>query len=159
RLARTLYFWTKRFLALCFPSVEIRYVVHHTDAYEVSGDQFFAVQEDGGTRCSAAYAKVLELVRAWPGGSNVYVLHVTDGDNQPGDNERALELAEQLAAECQLFGYVEINPVRPPSALLKQLGKNAGSVSRCFQVRSARDIYPALCHLFSEGSKRTGAAG
>ncbi|MCL6636913.1 MAG: DUF444 family protein [Alicyclobacillus sp.] len=159
RLARTLFFWTKRFLVLCYPHVEIRYVVHHTDAYEVSADQFFAVQEDGGTRCSAAYAQVLELVRSWPGGSNVYVLHVTDGDNQPGDMDRAVELARQLADVSNLFGYVEINPVRPPSELLTRLTNSMNSSSRSYQVRSARDVYPALCRLFSDSKERTGAVG
>ena len=41
---------------------------------------------------------------------NVYVLHVSDGDNFSADNHRTLELIQSLARICSLVGYLEVDP-------------------------------------------------
>ena len=43
---------------------------------------------------------------------NVYVLHVSDGDNFAADNQRALELIRRLTELCSLVGYLEVDPGR-----------------------------------------------
>jgi uncharacterized sporulation protein YeaH/YhbH (DUF444 family) len=42
---------------------------------------------------------------------NVYVLHVSDGDNFAADNQRTLELIRRLTQVSSLVGYLEVDPI------------------------------------------------
>jgi uncharacterized protein len=42
--------------------VEIVFIAHHTEAKEVEGEEFFTRGESGGTICSSAYVKALEII-------------------------------------------------------------------------------------------------
>ena len=71
---------------------------------------FFALSNDGGTRCSSAYKVALEHVwehhqaKSW----NVYVFHFSDGDNLPHDNAVCKTLVQELLGLCNMVGYGQI---------------------------------------------------
>ncbi|MCB0324562.1 MAG: sporulation protein YhbH [Bdellovibrionales bacterium] len=111
-LARSFYFLLYQFIRLKYQEVELVFIAHHTEAKEVSEQEFFHKVESGGTYISSGYNKALEVIeeRYHPSLWNVYAFHCSDGDNFYSDNERALQAANELCDVCNLFGYGEIKP-------------------------------------------------
>ncbi len=112
-LARCFFFLLYQFIRSKYRNVEIVFVAHHTEAREVTEEEFFHKGESGGTIISSAYAKALEIIaeRYHPSLWNVYAFHCSDGDNFDSDNTHALREAKALTDVCNLFGYGEIKPM------------------------------------------------
>jgi hypothetical protein len=112
-LARSFFFLLFQFICTKYRNVEIVFVAHHTEAREVTENEFFHKGESGGTFISSAYTKALEIIqdRYHPSLWNVYAFHCSDGDNFDSDNKQALKTAGDLAELCNLFGYGEIKPL------------------------------------------------
>jgi len=112
-LARSFFFLLYQFISTRYRNVEIVFIAHHTEAREVTEEEFFHKGESGGTFISSGYLKALEIIaeRYHPSLWNVYAFHCSDGDNFDSDNPPALKAAEQLAELCNLFGYGEIKPL------------------------------------------------
>src|SRR4029079_9012342 len=96
-----------------FRGVGIVFISHHTEAREVTEEEFFHKGESGGTFISSGYNKALEIIeeRYHPAPWNVAVFHCSDGDNFESDNEAALKAAQELTRTANLFGYGEIKPL------------------------------------------------
>lgn len=111
-LARSFYFLLYQFVRMKYQQVELVFIAHHTEAKEVSENEFFHKVESGGTYISSGYLKALEVIesRYHPSLWNIYAFHCSDGDNFYSDNDRALQSAQQLCDVCNLFGYGEIKP-------------------------------------------------
>lgn len=111
-LARSFYFLLYQFVRQKYQNVEVVFIAHHTEAKEVTEEEFFHKVESGGTYISSGYKKALQIIedRYHPTNWNIYAFHCSDGDNFYSDNERALEAARELCAVCNLFGYGEIKP-------------------------------------------------
>ena len=112
-VTRSFYFWMVRFLRSRYSNVEIVFIAHHTEAREVSEEEFFHKGESGGTFISSGYQKALDIIaeRYHPSLWNVYAFHCSDGDNFDSDNPAALRAAQELTEVCNLFGYGEIKPL------------------------------------------------
>src|SRR5579885_281175 len=112
-LARSFFFLLYQFISTRYRNVEIVFIAHHTEASEVTEEEFFHKGESGGTFISSGYLKALEIIqeRYHPSLWNVYAFHCSDGDNFDSDNPAALKAAEELATICNLFGYGEIKPL------------------------------------------------
>jgi sporulation protein YhbH len=159
-IARSFYFWMVRFLRTKYDHVEIVFISHHTEAREVTEEQFFTQGESGGTVVSSAYRLALDIIREryptrdW----NVYPFHFSDGDNYYSDNDEAVRLADELATTCNLFGYGEIGEEggasyrRSSGALLSIFGDRLREKDRFVGVRidDKQDVYPALKQFFSK---------
>ena len=111
-LARSFYFLLYQFVKQKYQNVEVVFIAHHTDAKEVTEEEFFHKVESGGTYISSGYKKAVDIIndRYHPSLWNIYAFHCSDGDNFYSDNERALQSAEELCGLCNLFGYGEIKP-------------------------------------------------
>lgn len=161
-IARSFYFWMVRFLRTKYDNVEIVFISHHTEAKEVSEEQFFTQGESGGTVVSSAYKLALDIIekrfptKDW----NVYPFHFSDGDNYYSDNEEAVKLADQLITTCNLFGYGEIGEEgmstyrRSSGALLSIFKEHLKNQQRFIGVRidGKEDVYPALKEFFGKRS-------
>ncbi len=112
-LARSFFFLLYQFIVTKYRNVEIVFIGHHTEASEVSEEDFFHKGESGGTFISSGYSKALEIIaeRYHPSLWNLYAFHCSDGDNFDSDNPAALRAASELAEVCNLFGYGEIKPL------------------------------------------------
>lgn len=112
-LARSFFFLLYQFVRTKYQRVEIVFVAHHTEAREVTEEEFFHKGESGGTMISSAYRKTLELIgsRYNPELWNVYAFHCSDGDNFDSDNKEATRLLLELTKVCNLVGYGEIKPL------------------------------------------------
>src|SRR6202040_3517240 len=61
-LARSFFFLLYQFISTRYRNVEIVFVAHHTEALEVTEDEFFHKGEAGGTFISSGYQKALEII-------------------------------------------------------------------------------------------------
>lgn len=157
-IARSFYFWMVRFLRTKYDNVDIVFISHHTEAREVTEEQFFTQGESGGTVVSSAYRLALDIIkeRYNPHDWNVYPFHFSDGDNYYSDNEEAVRLADELIETCNLFGYGEIGEEgaagyrRSSGALLSIFNDRLKNKDRFIGVRidEKEDVYPALRQFF-----------
>ncbi len=90
-ISRSFYFWMVRFLRTKYNNVQIVFITHHTEAKEVTEEEFFNKGESGGTRVSSAYELALQIIneRYNPEDWNIYPFHFSDGDNCPGTTTAA----------------------------------------------------------------------
>ncbi len=113
-LARSFFFLLYHFVRTRYQNVDIVFVAHHSQAREVTEEEFFHKGESGGTLISSGYRKALEIIQDRYHASlwNIYAFHCSDGDNFASDNADALKAAAELCEVCNLFGYGEIKPFR-----------------------------------------------
>jgi uncharacterized protein len=162
-IARSFYFWMVRFLRTKYNNVHIVFISHHTEAKEVSEDEFFHRGESGGTQVSSAYELALQIIkeRFNPTDWNIYPFHFSDGDNLPWDNDRCVELVEQLMQLCNIFGYGEIREghYRSPSTLMSAFNKLQDNKKfMAVTISDKREVYPALRKFFSTRGDAVPAA-
>ncbi len=112
-LARSFFFLLFQFICTKYRNVELVFIAHHTQAREVTEEEFFSKGESGGTFISSGYQKALDIIaeRYHPSLWNVYAFHCSDGDNFESDNPAALKAAREIAEIANLFGYGEIKPL------------------------------------------------
>ncbi len=157
-IARSFYFWMVRFLRTKYDNVKIVFISHHTEAKEVTEEQFFTQGESGGTVVSSAYRLALDIIdERFPSSDwNIYPFHFSDGDNYYSDNDEAVRLADELISTCNLFGYGEIGEEgassyrRSSGALLSIFKDRLKNQDRFVGVRidDKEDVYPALKEFF-----------
>ena len=151
-VARAFYFWMVRFLRSKYDNVEIAFISHHTEAREVTEEEFFTRAESGGTKVSSAYGLALELIeeRFEPANWNLYPFHFSDGDNFVSDNEVSIERMNRLVSLSNMVGYGEIRQARRSygSTLMNAFkGIDAPNFSSV-TIEDKGEVYPALRRFF-----------
>lgn len=151
-ISRTFFFWMVRFLRTKYEHVEIVFIAHHTEAKEVTEEEFFTKGESGGTICSSAYKKALEIIdERYPTDRyNIYPVHFSDGDNLSSDNERSLQYLKELIKRSNMVGYGEINQYHRSSTLMNvyKLIEDGNFVYAILRDKS--HVYDALKKFFSK---------
>ncbi|WIG61987.1 MAG: UPF0229 protein YeaH [Ktedonobacterales bacterium] len=152
-IARSFYFWMVRFLRTKYNNVKIVFISHHTEAKEVTEEEFFTHGESGGTQVSSAYELALRLIkeRYNPDDWNIYPFHFSDGDNLPWDNERCVGLVRKLMEICNIFGYGEIREghYRSQSTLMSAFAKIEDEKFIAVTISDKAEVYPALRRFFA----------
>ncbi len=157
RMARLFFYWCVQFLHRRYDQTEIVFVAHTTEAREVTEHEFFHRAESGGTRVSSAFELIdREQPDRYPESDwNVYVLHVSDGDNFTADNQRTLGLIARLAERCSLVGYLQVGESGfATSRSLLPFFEEAAPVDG-FVFAAAeddRELWPALKRFFAKDS-------
>jgi hypothetical protein len=153
-IARSFYFWMVRFLRTKYNNVEIIFISHHTEAKEVTEEEFFHKGESGGTQVSSAYALALDIIKTrYPAQDwNIYPFHFSDGDNLPWDNEVCVKLVNEMLLESNLFGYGEIREGYrgSSSTLMSAFAKIEDSKFVTVTVSDKKAVYPALQRFFAK---------
>jgi sporulation protein YhbH len=165
RISRLFYYWTVRFLRRQYTLVEVVFVGHTSEAFELSEQEFFTRKESGGTVVSSAYRLAQQIQRqrfpeaAW----NVYVLHTSDGDNLGADNPATLALIEEHLRVANLVGYLEIATGRASwgaqaklSGVLTAAGLDGLVVAA---TPDDRGIWPALKQIFAREGVEEAVVG
>lgn len=157
-IARTFFFWMVRFLRTRYEKVEIVFVAHHTEAKEVTEEQFFTKGESGGTICSSAYRLAIEIIKnRFPKQRyNIYPFHFSDGDNLTSDNERCVKLVQELMDLSNMFSYAEVNQYNRHSTLMSAYRNIKDERFMSCVIRDKSDVYKALKIFFG---KRESDAG
>ncbi|MEJ8548126.1 sporulation protein YhbH [Brevibacillus borstelensis] len=151
-IARSFFFWMVRFLRTKYEKVDIAFIAHHTDAKEVPEEVFFSKGESGGTICSSAYRKALEIIdsRYPPSHYNIYPFHFSDGDNLTSDNERCVKLVKELMERCNMFGYGEVNQYNRHSTLMSAYRHIKDPKFMHCVIREKGEVYKALRTFFGK---------
>ncbi|QXE02618.1 sporulation protein YhbH [Terribacillus sp. DMT04] len=150
-VARSFFFWMTRFLRTKYETVEIEFIAHHTEANVVDEESFFSKGESGGTICSSAYKKALQLIdeKYPPSAYNIYPFHFSDGDNLTSDNSRCVGLINQLIEVSSLFGYGEVNQYNRHSTLMQIFRKLEHPKFKYYVLRKKTDVFYAMQQFFS----------
>ena len=122
-LARSMLFWMVEFLRKKYDNVEIRFIVHTTEARLVSEDDFFNRGESGGTKCASGFKLANEVIEAeYPRSEwNVYVQYLSDGEDW-GPEDTIKEIKIMLDKKVNMLGYTEIKPdTSYGTSLIKQI--------------------------------------
>lgn len=150
--ARSFFFWMTRFLRRQYEKVDIVFLAHHTEAKEVTEEDFFTRGESGGTICSSAYQKALEIIdrRYPPSKYNIYPFHFSDGDNLTSDNERCVRLIGELLKVSNMFGYGEVNQYNRSSTLMSAYRNIKMDQFMYYVIKEKGEVYHALRTFFKK---------
>ena len=148
--ARSFFFWMTRFLRSKYEKVDIEFIAHHTEAKVVTEEEFFTKGESGGTICSSAYVKALDLIKEKynPTHYNIYPVHFSDGENMSSDNEKCLKLVNELMSVSSMFGYGEVNALNRYSTLMNTYKNIQYERFRHFILRQKTDVFEAIKSFF-----------
>jgi sporulation protein YhbH len=154
-LARSFFFLLYQFISTRYRNVEIVFIGHHTEANEVTEEEFFHKGESGGTFISSGYQKALDIItqRYHPSLWNIYSFHCSDGDNFDSDNPAALRAAKELAQICNLFGYGEIKPLGSryyESSMLNVFRRLDEPNFQAVLIERKEDIWPSFKAFLSK---------
>lgn len=110
-ITRAFCWWAVSFLRTKYPNVDVVFIAHDTEAYEVNEEQFFTRGQGGATRCSSANEMAADMMRSkyQPSDYNIYPLHFSDGDNLMSDNDRCVQVIQQmLDDDIAQYAFIEI---------------------------------------------------
>ena len=160
-LARSFFFLLYQFVSSKYQNVELVFIGHHTQAREVSEEEFFHKGESGGTLISSGYNKTLEIIydRYHPSLWNVYAFHCSDGDNFDSDNANAIKAAKELCEVCNLFGYGEIKPLGShyyESSMLDMFRRIEADNFQSVLIERKEDIWPSFKAFLSRDKVASG---
>jgi sporulation protein YhbH len=161
-LARSFFFLLYQFVSSKYQNVELVFVGHHTQAREVSEEEFFHKGESGGTLISSGYNKSLEIVydRFHPSLWNIYAFHCSDGDNFDSDNANAVKAAKELCEVSNLFGYGEIKPLGShyyESSMLDMFRRIEAENFQSVLIERKEDIWPSFKAFLSRDKVVSGS--
>jgi hypothetical protein len=110
-LAKRFFILLYLFLSRHYEKTEVIFIRHHTQAAEVTEDEFFHATESGGTVVSSALTLMHEIIRDRYASSewNIYGAQASDGDNWQQDSSKCRELLDdKLLPLCRYFAYVQV---------------------------------------------------
>ncbi|MDX9844246.1 MAG: YeaH/YhbH family protein [Aquabacterium sp.] len=146
------------FLTRHYERIDLVFIRHHTQAQEVSEQDFFHATETGGTVVSSALVLLDQIIEArYPSSEwNIYVAQASDGDNWHHDSSRCSELlAQKILPKVRYFAYVQVAQTE------QNLWDEYLALSETHphfamrKVLEASEIYPVFRELFK---KEGGAA-
>ena len=141
------------FLTRHYEKIDLVFIRHHTQAAEVSEEDFFHARETGGTVVSSALVLMEEIIRARynPSEWNIYGAQASDGDNWHHDSGRCRELLnDKILPLCRYYAYVQ---VAEEEQNLWEEYTQLLEANRHFAMRKATSqdqIYPVFRDLFKK---------
>ena len=141
------------FLTRHYEKIDLVFIRHHTQATEVTEDEFFHTTETGGTVVSSALKLMHEIVRArYPSNEwNIYGAQASDGDNWHQDSGQCRKiLDEQLLPLVRYYAYVQVADAE--QNLWEEYAQLAEGHKHFAmrKVADAQDIYPVFRDLFKK---------
>jgi len=139
------------FLTRHYEHTEVVFIRHHTQAAEVSENEFFQATETGGTVVSSALTLMHQIILArYPTADwNIYGAQASDGENWFKDSTLCRELLQdKLLPLLRYFAYVQV------AGEEQNLWEEYAAVCETaphFAMRhitDAADIYPVFRELF-----------
>ncbi|RYF32828.1 MAG: YeaH/YhbH family protein, partial [Comamonadaceae bacterium] len=110
-LAKRFFILLYLFLTRHYEKTEVVFIRHHTQAAEVTEDEFFHATESGGTVVSSALTMMNDIIRARYMGSewNIYGAQASDGDNWQQDSSKCRELLNhKILPLVRYYAYVQV---------------------------------------------------
>lgn len=143
------------FLVKQYAKVELVFIRHHTEAKEVSEEEFFNSRESGGTVVAPSLRLMNDIIRQrfpldqW----NIYCCQASDGDVWSAvDAEDCKKiLKDEILPKTQYMAYLEINQHSESSQLwraYKQMADDIHFSIRC--IYDVNQIWPVFKGLFKK---------
>lgn len=142
------------FLTRHYERIDVVFIRHHTQAAEVSEQEFFHSTETGGTIVSSALQLMEKIIQArYPRSEwNIYGAQVSDGDNWNQDSSVCRDLlVNQLLPMLRYFAYVQ---VAEENQNLWEEYERVALVNPNFAMQKVLEpsqIYPVFRELFKKG--------
>lgn len=154
-LAKRFFILLYLFLRRHYDKTEVVFIRHHTQASEVSEEEFFQSTESGGTVVSSALTLMHQIIaeRYSPSEWNIYGAQASDGDNWHQDSDKCRELlVEKLLPVSRYFAYIQVaeedQNLWEEYALVRQNHPHFAMQ----KVTDASEIYPVFRELFKKGN-------
>jgi uncharacterized protein len=141
------------FLQRHYEKTEVIFIRHHTQAAEVSEEEFFRSTESGGTVVSSALTLMDEIIKArYPASEwNIYGAQASDGDNWHQDSSKCAELlVEKLLPVSRYFAYVQVAEENQNLWEEYEKVKETQANFAMQKIASPTDIYPVFRELFKK---------
>jgi len=115
-ISRAILFWMVQFLRMQYTNVEIRFIVHHTNARFVEEKDFFRTSESGGTIGHTAFKLANDMIQEKypPSIWNVYAFYFSDGEDFEPE-QTAEEMRKMIESGINMLGFVNIKDEEEPS--------------------------------------------
>ncbi|HSV82374.1 MAG TPA: YeaH/YhbH family protein [Ramlibacter sp.] len=110
-LAKRFFILLYLFLARHYEKTEVVFIRHHTQAAEVTEEEFFHATESGGTVVSSALTMMNDIIRQRYMGSdwNIYGAQASDGDNWQQDSSKCRDLLDnKILPLVRYYAYVQV---------------------------------------------------
>lgn len=133
-----------------YKSVTSAYFHHNTEAKEVNRGQFLNAALSGGTIASSVYRmmnKELEDYDYLREDTDVYVIHISDGDNLTSDNMRTVKTLEKLFNKVDMVVYFETNQYRRHSTLMSSFKRIQHDKFLYTSIESYESVDPFVAKL------------
>jgi len=143
------------FLMRHYEKTEVVFIRHHTQAAEVSENEFFHSTESGGTVASSALILMHQIIqqRFPPGDWNIYGAQASDGDNWLQDSTKCRTLLiEKLLPVSRYFAYLQVAEESQTLWEEYRLVCKSQPHFAMQKVTDASGIYPVFRELFKKGS-------
>lgn len=177
-LCRSLIFWLVQFLKKQYEYVQVRFIQHTDDAFEVDEDTFFKTPFTGGTVSSSAFIKAHQIINneypldEW----NVYMVYCSDGEDWNPD-ETIIEIKDMIE-KLNMLTYIEVKPDDErafsfPGALLPTIQKswdfqhhkdqdgefliNKKDHFICSVIRNKANVWPTLKFMLNLDMEKEGS--
>jgi uncharacterized protein len=149
-MAKRFYMLLYIFLSRTYEHIDIVPIRYHTEAKEVSEEEFFYSKESGGTLFSPALALAKEIMETRYSDSwNIYVCHASDGDNVNSDTFGCLKLLDNILPMVQYFAYIQIGTdINVLSEMYDDNYITAEDNIDMAIIFGAEDIFPVFRKLF-----------
>ena len=154
-MAKRFFILLHLFLTRHYDKTDVVFIRHHTQAAEVTEEEFFHSAESGGTVVSSALALMHQIIQARydPGEWSIYGAQASDGDNWMQDSSkcRAL-LVEKLLPVSRYFAYLQV--AEESQNLWEEYAALQPSYPHFAmqKVSDASGIYPVFRELFKKGA-------
>jgi hypothetical protein len=172
-LARSFLFWMVEFLRKSYDNVQIKFIVHTTEAELVDEDDFFKKGTWGGTKCHTAFDLANKLIDTeFPVDSwNVYGIYASDSEDFDM-NATLTSINTMLKKDINMLAYLDIKTEKESvysddlfdkivrRFSLKQTSKNSKSFRSidahivASKITDRTDVYPALKEVLFQPIKK-----
>ena len=143
------------FLTRHYEKTEVVFIRHHTQAAEVTENEFFHSTESGGTVASSALSLMHQIIqkRYSPSEWNIYGAQASDGDNWLQDSAKCrVLLLEKLLPVSRFFAYLQVAEESQTLWEEYALVKKSQPHFAMQKVTDASGIYPVFRELFKKRS-------
>lgn len=153
-LAKRFFILLYLFLTRHYERIDVVFIRHHTQAAEVSEQEFFHSTETGGTIVSSALQLMEKIIEArYPRSEwNIYAAQASDGDNWQQDSAVCRDLLiSRLLPMLRYFAYVQ---VAEENQNLWEEYESVAKANPNFAMQKILDpsqIYPVFRELFKKG--------
>lgn len=151
--AKRFFYLLYLFLQRSYKKIEVVFIRHHTQATEVSEEDFFYSRETGGTVVSSALELMGDIIkdRYPPEQWNIYGAQASDGDNWQNDQAKCNEImVNSILPMVQYFSYIEIGQQEPQELwrLYTRLKAQFSDRFALSKVHDNSEIFPVFRELF-----------